>query len=177
VAERAQRISLERLGERHLAELEALAHDPDVRRYTRVPDPPPPDFVTTWLARYQAGAQDGTCAGFAAYGPAGEFVGIGVAPTIDADARELELGYVIAADERGRGHAGALLQAMTRWALDEVGAQRIVLHIDVANTASIRVAERGGYTREGVMRSAHVKQGRRADTLLYSLLPSDPLPP
>ena len=173
----AEQISLERLGERHLAELEALAHDPEVRRFTRVPDPPPAGFATTWLARYQAGAQDGSCAGFAAYGPGGEFVGLGVAPTIDAEGRELELGYVIAAAARGRGYAGALLRALTRWALDEVGAQRIVLHIDVANTASIRVAERGGYTREGVMRSAHVKQGRRADTVLYSLLPGDPLPP
>jgi RimJ/RimL family protein N-acetyltransferase len=176
VTERAPRISLERLGERHLGELEALAHDPDVRRFTRVPDPPPAGFATTWLAHYLAGAQDGTCAGFAAYGPAGEFVGIGVAPAIDPEARELELGYVIAAAERGRGYAGAVLQAMTHWALDEAGAQRIVLHIDVANTASIRVAERGGYTREGVMRSAHVKQGLRADTVLFSLLPSDPLP-
>jgi RimJ/RimL family protein N-acetyltransferase len=83
---------------------------------------------------------------------------------------------VIVASVRGRGYAGALLRELTRWALDEVGAQRVVLHVDVANAASIRVAERGGYTREGVMRSAHVKQGRRADTVLFSLLPSDPLP-
>jgi RimJ/RimL family protein N-acetyltransferase len=167
---------LERLGERHLADLEALAHDPGVLRFTRVPDPPPDGYAAAWLARYLAGAVDGSCAGFAAYGPAGELVGVGVAPTIDAAARELELGYVIVPAERGRGYAGALLRALTRWALDEVSAERIVLHIDVANAASIRVAERAGYTREGVMRSAHVKQGRRADTLLYSLLPSDPLP-
>ncbi len=169
-------VTLERLGERHLAALEALAHDPDVLRFTRVPDPPPDGFAETWLARYVAGAEDGSCAGFAAYAPSGELVGVGVAPTIDAAARELELGYVIVPAARGRGHAGALLCALTRWALDELGAERIVLHIDVANAASIRVAERAGYTREGVMRSAHVKQGLRADTVLFSLLPGDPLP-
>jgi hypothetical protein len=36
------------------------------------------------------------------------------------------------------------------------------------------VAERGGYRLEGVMRSIHVKQGRRADAQLWSRLPTDP---
>jgi RimJ/RimL family protein N-acetyltransferase len=169
-------ISLERLGDRHLAELEAIVRDPDVLRFTRVPDPPPDGFASTWLARYRTGEADGTCAGFAAYEPGGRFVGIGVAPTIDAETRELELGYVILAAERGRGYAGAVLRALTRWAFDELGALRVVLHVEVANAPSLRVAERAGYTREGVMRSAYVKQGRRADTVLFSLLQSDPQP-
>jgi RimJ/RimL family protein N-acetyltransferase len=172
----ADAISLERVGHRHLAELEAIAHDPDVLRFTRVPDPPPDGFESTWLARYLKGEEDGTCAGFAAYEPGGRFVGIGVAPTIDAETRELELGYVILAAERGRGYAGSVLRALTRWAFDEVGAERVVLHIEVANAPSLRVAERAGYTREGVMRSAYVKQDRRADTVLFSLLPRDPQP-
>jgi RimJ/RimL family protein N-acetyltransferase len=52
-------------------------------------------------------------------------------------------------------------------------AHRIVLIIDVGNPVSERVAERGGYVREGVMRSIHVKQGIRADAGLWSRLPSD----
>ena len=36
------------------------------------------------------------------------------------------------------------------------------------------VTESLGYVREGVMRSVHVKQGRRADLELWSRLPSDP---
>jgi RimJ/RimL family protein N-acetyltransferase len=38
------------------------------------------------------------------------------------------------------------------------------------------VAERSGYVREGVMRSAHFKAGRRYDATLWSRLPSDPPP-
>jgi RimJ/RimL family protein N-acetyltransferase len=67
-----------------------------------------------------------------------------------------------------------MLRQLTRWAFEELEAQRIVLIIDTANSASERVAARCGYVREGVMRSIHVKQGIRADCALWSRLPSDP---
>jgi RimJ/RimL family protein N-acetyltransferase len=169
-------IRLERLAERHVADLEALVHDPDVLRFTRVPDPPPDGFSASWIGRYVAGQHDGGCAGFAAFAGDGEFVGVGVAPTINPEGRELELGYVIAPAARGRGYGSALLHALTTWAFIEVRALRIYLIVDVENVASVRVAERAGYTREGVLRSAWVKQQQRADTAIFSLLPGDPRP-
>jgi RimJ/RimL family protein N-acetyltransferase len=169
-------LRLERLAERHLADLGALVQDADVLRFTRVPDPPPEGFAELWLERYLAGAQDGSCAGFAALAPDGTFVGVGVAPTIDPAARQLELGYMIAPGARGRGYATALLRSLTTWAFVEAGALRIHLVVDVANVASLRVAERCGYVREGTLRSAWVKQDQRADTAIFSLLPSDPRP-
>jgi RimJ/RimL family protein N-acetyltransferase len=169
-------VRLERLAERHLADLEALVRDPDVLRFTRVPDPPPDGFGELWLGRYLDGERDGSCAGFAALGADDAFVGVGVAPTINPDGRELELGYVIAPDARGRGYAGALLQALTTWAFVEAQALRIHLVVDVENVASLRVAERAGYVREGTLRSAWVKQDRRADTAIFSLLADDPRP-
>jgi RimJ/RimL family protein N-acetyltransferase len=62
---------------------------------------------------------------------------------------------------------------LTVWAFGDVGAMRAYLIIDVENRASERVAERCGYVREGVMRSIHLKQGRRVDAGLWSRLPSD----
>jgi RimJ/RimL family protein N-acetyltransferase len=49
-----------------------------------------------------------------------------------------------------------------------------VLEIDIANPASERVAERSGYRLEGVRRSAHFKEGRRADVGVWSRLRDDP---
>jgi RimJ/RimL family protein N-acetyltransferase len=169
-------VSLERLGERHLADLEALTTDPDVLRFTRIPDPAPEGFTRAWLQRYEEGRLDGTCAGFAAVDEHGRFLALGVAPTIDAEAGELELGYIVAASARGRGVAGEVLRLLTDWALDELGAQRIVLFVDVDNTRSSRVAARAGYTREGVMRSLSTKPGVRRDAELWSLLPGDVRP-
>jgi RimJ/RimL family protein N-acetyltransferase len=166
-------IRLEPLGERHLDEVEALIDDPDVLHFTRVPEPPPPGFARTWLDRYESGRVDGSAEGFAAVDASGTFVGLGLAPTIDRSSGEIELGYVVAPAARGRGAATAILELLTAWAFTSAAALRIVLIIDVANAASERVAERCGYTREGVLRSLYFKPGRRIDAAIWSRLPSD----
>jgi RimJ/RimL family protein N-acetyltransferase len=169
-------LRLEPLGARHLDAMDALSHDPEVQRFTRVPEPPPPGFARGWLARYEAGRRDGTAVGFAAVDGSGAFLGLALAPDIDVEGRQLELGYIVAAAARGRGVATAMLLQLTRWAFAEAGALRAYLLIDVDNVASERVALRCGYVQEGVMRSVHVKQDRRADVTLWSRLPSDPEP-
>jgi RimJ/RimL family protein N-acetyltransferase len=47
-----------------------------------------------------------------------------------------------------------------------------LLRID-SNRPSIGVAERCGYTKEGVLRSVYFKEGRRGNFAVYSLLPED----
>jgi RimJ/RimL family protein N-acetyltransferase len=167
-------LHLQPLSERHVDAVAELIADPEVLRFTRVPEPPPADFARTWIEGYERARSDGSRDGFAAIGPDGEFLGLALAPTIDREGGELELGYIVASAARGRGVATEMLRQLTRWAFDEARAQRIVLIIDVRNPASERVAERCGYVREGVMRSIHVKQGMRADCALWSRLPSDP---
>jgi RimJ/RimL family protein N-acetyltransferase len=144
-----------------------------VLRFTRVPEPVPPDFERAWLARYEAARLDGSAEAFAAVDEDEAFVGLALAPSIDREAGEVELGYIVAPAARGRGAATEILRALSDWALASLGAMRIVLIIDVGNPASARVAERCGYTREGVMRSIHLKPGVRVDAALWSRLPSD----
>jgi RimJ/RimL family protein N-acetyltransferase len=169
-------VRLEPLNETHLAALAAMLSDPDVLRFTRVPDPTPADFPHEWLTLYEAGRRDGTREAFAALDPDGRFVGIALAFDIDRAAGELELGYIVAPEARGRGAGAAILRALTDWAFTDPGVKRIRLIIDVENHASLRVAERSGYVREGVLRSLHFKGGRRIDAVLLSRLPSDPPP-
>jgi RimJ/RimL family protein N-acetyltransferase len=120
---------------------------------------------------------DGTRDGFAAIGASGQFLGLGLAPHIDSAAGELELGYIVASSARGRGVATEILRLLTRWAFSDPRLLRIYLVIDLENSASHRVAQRCGYRREGVMRSIHVKQGRRINAALWSRLPTDPESP
>jgi RimJ/RimL family protein N-acetyltransferase len=67
------------------------------------------------------------------------------------------------------------LRLASRWALEEVGLERIQLRADVRNEPSLRVAERAGFHREGVLRSArhNPRQGRRMDWVVYSLIRAD----
>ena len=153
-----------------------LVQDPDTLRFTRIPEPPPDGFAREWYQRYEQGRETRSKEAFAIVGDDGAFLGLALAPTIDAEAAEAELGYIVAAHARGRGVASAALEQLTRWAFEERGIQRAYLIIDVENPASKIVAERAGYTLEGVMRSTYLKQGRRGDTQLWARLVSDPAP-
>ena len=84
-----------------------------------------------------------------------------------------ELAYLIAPAARGRGIATAAVDALSRYAFERLAMQRLQIRVDPDNAASRRVAEKAGYQREGLMRSALIVRGRRADVLVYSRLPGD----
>jgi RimJ/RimL family protein N-acetyltransferase len=148
--------------------------DPDVVRFTRIPEPVPPGFAASWLASYEEARRDGMREAFAIVDDdGGGFLGIAVAPRIERETRTAELGYVVAPAARGRGVATEALQRMTEWAFAELGMERLELLISVDNPASKRVAERSGYAREGVLRSLWFKQDRREDTEIWSRLASN----
>jgi RimJ/RimL family protein N-acetyltransferase len=66
------------------------------------------------------------------------------------------------------------VRLVARWAFDALGVQRLELTTAPDNVASQRVAERVGFTREGVLRGlvATENDGRR-DNVMFSLLADD----
>jgi ribosomal-protein-serine acetyltransferase len=86
-----------------------------------------------------------------------------------------EVGYWARAEVRGRGVTTRALRLVADWALAEAGCERLVVRADTQNVPSQRVAERAGFVREGVERSARFspRQGRRVDFVVYSRLPGD----
>lgn len=169
-------IRLEPIDERYVEDFQRLVEDPEVVRHTRVPSSPPPGFGATWVARYVDAWSEGNRAGFAILDGDGVFLGFVAVVDHDAEGAQAEIGYVVAPEARGRGIAARALGLLTEWALDDLGLQRVELRIDPENVASIRVAERCGYVREGIFRSLHFKEDLRGDTAVYSLLPGDPRP-
>ena len=66
------------------------------------------------------------------------------------------------------------MQLIARWAFNELGVQRLELTTAPENVASQRVAERAGFTREGVLRGlVATKSNGRRDSVMFSLLPAD----
>ena len=166
-------VRLEPLDSSHLEGLAELGRDPDVQRFTYVPTPWPEGFERTWLGRYEHA--NGTRAGFAVLDEAsGEFLGLAALVRVDLEGRQAEAGYIVAPAARGRGVAVRALRLLTAWAIDQLGMERVELRIDVDNVPSVKVADRAGFVREGVLRSQHFKQGERADVAVYSRLASDP---
>jgi len=85
------------------------------------------------------------------------------------------VGFWLRPEARGRGAATVAVQLIARWAFDELGVQRLELTTAPENVASQRVAERAGFTREGVLRglTAATKNDGRRDSVMFSLLPAD----
>lgn len=90
------------------------------------------------------------------------------------ESRNGHIGYWCAKEARGRGVTTRALRGICKWGFGELGLERLELITDPENHASQRVAEKVGFTREGVLRSHLVHpDGRRRDSVMFSLLPGE----
>jgi RimJ/RimL family protein N-acetyltransferase len=83
------------------------------------------------------------------------------------------IGYWLAPHARGRGVATRAVRLISRWAFEDLRLCRLELTCGPDNGASQRVAERCGFTREGVLRSHIPFKGTRRDSVVFSLLPGE----
>jgi ribosomal-protein-alanine N-acetyltransferase len=83
------------------------------------------------------------------------------------------IGYWVVQSQRGRGAAVSALAALRHWAFEAFPIYRLELHIESANLASIRVAGRVGFQREGRLRGWLDVGGSRRDVFLYACLKAD----
>lgn len=74
-------------------------------------------------------------------------------PRIDWSVPAFEIGYWCHSAHTGRGYVTEAVTALTDLAFERYDAARVELRIDERNVASIRVAERAGFEREGVLRA------------------------
>jgi RimJ/RimL family protein N-acetyltransferase len=88
----------------------------------------------------------------------------------DWNIRTAEVGYGVRGDARGRGYATEALTAVAGWALSGGGLQRVSLSAVTGNIASVRVAEKAGFRREGTLRRAALEDGALHDLAVFSLL-------
>jgi RimJ/RimL family protein N-acetyltransferase len=94
----------------------------------------------------------------------------------DWDHRTAEIGYWVAPWARRNGSASRAAALLAPWAIKNLTFARIACDVDVDNVASQRVAERAGFTRDGVLRSMLEVKGRRWTLAAYSLTADDLAP-
>ncbi|MCX4819551.1 GNAT family N-acetyltransferase [Streptomyces sp. NBC_01142] len=70
----------------------------------------------------------------------------------------------------GRGLVTRAVQVLIDWAVEERGMHRVEWHVSSANAASIKVAERLGMRRDGVLRESYPYGGVRHDMEVWSVL-------
>jgi RimJ/RimL family protein N-acetyltransferase len=155
----------------------AACQDPSIARWSPViPFPYGAGDAAAWLAGQEPARLAGEALDLAVVaaetGSVLGSVGInGASPML----RNAAIGYWLAPDARGHGYMTTAVRLLTAWAFERLGLARLELTTDPENGPSQRVAERGGFRREGYMRS-HMRilhSGERRDSLLYGLLPED----
>ncbi|HEV2781422.1 MAG TPA: GNAT family N-acetyltransferase [Actinophytocola sp.] len=91
--------------------------------------------------------------------------------TLSAAAWNIGIGLVPEARGRGAGTTAQRLLAEHLFATTEV--DRVEASTDVDNVAEQRALEKAGFRREGVLRGAQLRGGRRRDIVHYGLLRTD----
>jgi RimJ/RimL family protein N-acetyltransferase len=88
---------------------------------------------------------------------------------IDWQGRQCNTGYWVRKSAQGQGIATEATNAMVRYAFGALGMRRIGLTHSAANEASRRIAERLGFSFEGIQRGANVLPGgKHADRYCYA---------
>jgi RimJ/RimL family protein N-acetyltransferase len=160
---------------RDVDQITAACQDPAIPRYTRVPTPYTRADGEAFVSTSAADRAAGTALSFVITEAEDDQVvlgAIGVHRVTD-DRKVAEVGYWIEPSARRRGIASRALVLVGRWAVTDLGVQRLELLAASDNVASQEVAERAGFTREGVLRSYFDHRRGLLDVAMYSLLPID----
>jgi RimJ/RimL family protein N-acetyltransferase len=126
--------------------LTAACQDPEIPRWTLVPRPYTEAIARTWIATTAEQYAAGTGAPLAVVDAAGgrllASAGLNV---IDWAQRTADVGYWVAAPERGRGVASRAVALVADWAFGTLGLELLGLLTDPGNRASQAVARRTGF--------------------------------
>jgi RimJ/RimL family protein N-acetyltransferase len=149
-----------------------MFQDPEAVRWTRAPSPYRERDAIEWLASLPALVRRGEALPLAVTNAHdGALVG-----SIDIRMRgesRGELGYVVAEWARRRGVGSRALTIYSRWAFESLRLARLELLVQPGNEASLSLADRVGFRREGLLRSHSLIRGERKDMVMLSLLPGD----
>ena len=145
--------------------------DPEIPRWTDLPDPFTSESALALLDDAARAWYDGTVAELAIVAD-GRMVGA-THLAFYSDWRA-SVAYWLAPEARGRGYVTRAVRLVTRWGFDTFESlNRIELWSIVGNEASDAVARRAGFTEEGVLRSRFPARGEYKDVRCFSLLRED----
>ena len=84
-----------------------------------------------------------------------------------------ETSYALSPAYRGAGLMPEALGAVLRFGFAQAGFNRICAEVLAGNAASVRVLEKCGFRREGILRRRYRKDGCFVDAWLYAVLSSE----
>lgn len=145
--------------------------DADTQRFTTVPSPYQRHHAESFVGRTPQDNAGLYWVVTDAADPTGRYMGQ-IDLRTKLDGVYLDFGYLAAPWARGRGLMTDAVVVIARFAFG-LGAQRLEIRARADNAASRRVAEKAGFTFEGILRHALMERGQLEDCAVYSKLPTD----
>ncbi len=101
----------------------------------------------------------------------GFYVGNSGLHRIDWDVPRFEIGYWVRSSLSGQGYITEAVLGITKFAFEQLKAERMEIRCDARNERSAAVARRAGYTLEArLRRESRAVDGSLRDTLVFALL-------
>jgi RimJ/RimL family protein N-acetyltransferase len=156
----------------------AACQDSEIQRWTTVPSPYRRDHAVDFVERISPqGWRDDSLYNFGVFtresGTLVSSMGLVRLGQLPAPARQAELGYWTAKEQRGKGYTAEAGRAVCDWAFAALGVERLEWFAEAGNVGSRAVALRIGFVMEGTVRAKIVQNGTRRDAWSAALLPSD----
>jgi RimJ/RimL family protein N-acetyltransferase len=157
------------------ADVQRACSDAETQRWLPLPNPYTLEHAVAWSTSLtEAIRESGAGIEWAAARRGDQsFVGAFGLKRLDWRGRTGEIGYWVAPWARGEGLATEAVRAIARWFLVDSCFERLELRAAPGNLASQRVAEKAGFTREGVARNAGFIHDGRVDLVVFGLTRSD----
>ncbi len=186
---RTERLALRPLRAEDAADLHRLVNDWEVAKtLARVPFPYPRELADDWIASTHAQLAEGRAWHLAITGlehagtPEEKEVLVGcVGLTRDATGKEAELGYWVGRRFWGHGVAPEAAGRIARWALANLGVERLVASALLDNPRSQAVLRRIGFRQVGEGARDFLSRGGAMPVALFELgradLPAEPAAP
>lgn len=89
--------------------------------------------------------------------------------TISYSHHKAEVGYGIEKGEEGKGFVSESLQLVLA-EMKRLGFNKAVINCDKENVRSVRVAERNGFSQEGLLVQDRIENGRFRDSVIFAKL-------
>lgn len=87
--------------------------------------------------------------------------------------KSANLGYWVRTGYTGKGIAPAATLLLAKWGFEVLNLNRIEILVAVDNTRSLRVAEKAGAKREGILRNRITVRDKAYDAVMHSFIPGE----
>ena len=149
--------------------LVTACREPEIVRWTLAPEQYGESDARAYMLQRLDATHAGLAAPFAVVNADDDRVLLGSVSLLRLDWANArgEVGYWLAREARGQGHATRAVSLICAWGVGALGLQRIVLLAATGNLPSQRVAERCGFHREALLRSYMRGRDERHDMICY----------